>query len=210
MFLINIKIHKICAILELGDFGIKMNENEFRIEHLKSKDIPSTIKVFNSQLGMNYITATFLRDVLKEKMLYCKVIKEKASNIIVGACLYGIIDNSATTELTKGHEIDKFKNIKQIGFIKTIAVLSKYQNLGLGTKLLQDVLNELNRKVVDMFISTAWEHSGITNVSSLLKKFGFVEKFKICNYWYEDSLEKKYQCPVCGNPCHCNCVVYIK
>lgn len=182
--------------------------DNFVIKNATQIDISSVLNILNKELGKDYVTDSVLFSFMKKG--FCKVIVEKNTHVVVGVCLFDILDYKNVTQITIGQKIEDFKNTNHIGFIKTIAVQDKCQNLGLGTKLLKTVLDALNKKEVDKFISTAWEHSGVTNISSLLKKFGFVEKFKIRNYWYEDSLKKKYLCPVCGNPCHCNCVVYIK
>lgn len=38
--------------------------------------------------------------------------------------------------------------------------------------------------------------------------FNFV--LEIPDYWYEDSVQKGFSCPQCGNPCHCACVIFEK
>jgi len=69
---------------------------------------------------------------------------------------------------------------------------------------------KLKEDGITCFISTAWKHSGITNVASVLENLGFIEEITMPKYWYESSIKEGFSCPNCGNPCTCSCVLYTK
>jgi ribosomal protein S18 acetylase RimI-like enzyme len=103
------------------------------------------------------------------------------------------------------------KHSKKIGVIKTVAVYKKYQGFGIGNKLSQISYDELIDKGVDSLYSIAWRNGEVTNIGGILTNLGFKEHAVIENYWTEDSQEKGYDCPACGEPpCKCTGIIYTK
>lgn len=98
---------------------------------------------------------------------------------------------------------------EQVAIIKTLAIQQKYQRNGLGTRLLHEALEELVESV-DRFEVIAWELSDTKHIplESILAKTGFVKSHEITNYWLDDSIQRGYYCPSCGNPCQCNAVIF--
>lgn len=98
---------------------------------------------------------------------------------------------------------------KKTAIIKTLAIQQKYQRTGFGTRLLRTALEELLGSV-DRFEVIAWELSdtNLIPLESILVKTGFVKSHEITNYWLDDSIQRGYSCPSCGNPCQCSAVIF--
>lgn len=194
-----------------GKYIFKRCEKSIKIRNVKIDDFARVIRILDSQLGKNYISEDFLKEVIDDKKsTFCKVIEDTINHQIVGVGLYGIINYDEVKKITKGEDINVLKFTPQIGLIKTIAVDEAYKNLGLASNLITNIIDELSNKNISCFISPAWKHQGITNIENVLEKQGFIKTIEIPNYWYESSIKEQFECPQCGNPCHCSCVIYVK
>lgn len=194
-----------------GKYIFKKRQNKIIIRSPKQLDFAYMARILDLQLGKNYITEDVFKDVIdNEKKSYCKVIEDVARHQIVGVCLYAVIDYKAVQDLTHGNNITELKFVPQIGLIKTIAIDEAYKNLGLASELVQNVLEELTKKSITCCISPAWKHVGVTNIANVLERNNFAKVMEIPDYWYESSINEKFECPHCGNPCHCSCVIYVK
>ena len=194
-----------------GKYIFKKCQKSIKIRDVKIEDFARIIRILDSQLGKDYVSEDFLKEVIDDKKdTFCKVIEDSSNHQIVGVGLYGIINYDEVKNITQGRDINVLKFTPQIGLIKTIAIDEAYKNLGLASSLIQNLLGELSLKNVRCFISPAWKHQGITNIENVLEKNGFSKAIEIPNYWYESSIKEKFECPNCGNPCHCSCVIYVK
>lgn len=194
-----------------GKYVFKKRQNLVKIRGSKLTDFAQMVRILDSQLGKNYVTEDFLNEVIDdEKKTYCKVIEDMSKHQIIGVSLYAIIDYKTVQNLTQGNDIHELKYVPQIGLVKTVAIDEAYKNLGLASDLVQSILDELAEKDITCFISPAWKHAGVTNIANVLERSGFTKAIEIPNYWYESSMREKFECPQCGNPCHCSCVIYTK
>lgn len=195
-----------------GKYVFKKMFDQYRIRKATINDFPSLINISNEQLGSDYLSSDLLAKTLEpNSALRCNVIVNKLNNKILGFSLNKVIDNDELNEILKGKEkIREFSFEERIGYIKTVAINKKFEGYGLSTALLEYSLKEFEKEGVKKFVSTAWKHCGIINIGGVLSRLGFVKRVELPDYWYEDSIKEGFQCPQCGNPCHCTCVVYIK
>lgn len=194
-----------------GRYVFKKRNNSNRVRLAKISDFPSIIRIADNQLGKNYITENFLREIIDEDdSTFCLVAYNVKNSKIVGFCISKLITYSELKEITQGRDVNELKFEKTIGVIKTVAVDESAKNLGLGSMLVGESLNRMENEGVKCFASPAWKHAGIINISSILEKFGFERAMEIPKYWYESSIKEGFNCPQCGNPCHCSCVIYLK
>lgn len=86
--------------------------------------------------------------------------------------------------------------------IEVICIHKNFQRLGIGTKLLKELLNiALKKKITKAFayLVNAKNH---TNAAKLVENFGFVHKHNIQSYW--GLPDPEYYCPECEQkPCIC-------
>lgn len=91
--------------------------------------------------------------------------------------------------------------------ISSITVLKEARGKGIASALIEDVLLEHPHEYIYTY---AWRRNGEVALAPILNRLGFIEKEEIPKYWYQDSIEKAYICPECGNPCYCSTLFYEK
>lgn len=184
---------------------------DYKIRNAVKSDFAAITKIADSQLGKDYITEEFLREIIDEdKSTFCLVAYNTKTNKIAGFSISKAITYDEVKEISQSQNIKELSFEDKIGFVKTVAVDSVCQGLGLGTMLVDKSIDKLKKDVMDSFISTAWKHAGIINIESGLDRCGFEKIMELPNYWYESSLKEGFHCPQCGNPCHCSCVIFLK
>ncbi len=194
-----------------GRYVFKKQDTAYKIRLAKVSDFPSITRIADNQLGKNYITEESLKEILSDDdSTFCLVAYNSQNSKVAGFCISKQISYSELKEITYGKDINELKFENHIGIIKTVAVDERSKNLGLGSMLVGESLSTMEKQGVTSFASPAWKHAGIINIASILEKCGFEHAIEIPNYWYESSIREGFNCPQCGNPCHCSCVIYIK
>ncbi len=92
--------------------------------------------------------------------------------------------------------------------IKMLVVQPEAQKQGWASALLKHVLLTVqNYPSVEYH---AWKENLPLSFIQSLERQGFKLQESKARYWYADSLERGYHCPICGNPCVCTLSVYSK
>ena len=192
-----------------GRYVFHRKYNDHKIAVAKEEDYSSIVKIAASRLGKNYVTHKELA-AMTARGARCLVAKDKHTKKVLGFCIVDVIGYEKVLEMTKGRQIVELREDSKIGYVKTIAIGRKYAGKGIGTDLLSAAVQTLKASGVESYVSTAWKHAGIINVASLLSGAGFVKKMELENYWLQSSIDENFDCPHCGHPCYCSCVIYIK
>jgi GNAT superfamily N-acetyltransferase len=165
------------------------------------------LDIADATLGQSYFTASEIQQLTTENALGLVAMNDE-----------NVSGFAFTLRLTTSQLIEKYhlqevlidKNSEQkSAMLKTIAIHPNHQKKGLGTALLKATLNALKEeKIQDLYV-IAWKSGNTVNLASLLSEFNFKPMAAIPEYWYADSLEKKYVCPACGGPpCVCSALLY--
>ena len=94
-------------------------------------------------------------------------------------------------------------------YLDMIVLDSKYQNKGIGTKLMKDFVEFAKQNNYKKLECSAVEANGHTNSKKLLENFGFDCVESVEGYW--GKLCPDFYCTECGQkPCICNMHKYIK
>lgn len=172
-------------------------------------DFTDIISIANKRFGDDYLSLNELHAYLNNNN---KIgIVAFVNNEIVGFALAQICNFDELMKLVL-YDQDWFKeeflDNQTIGILKTIAVDNNFSNQGIGTALTKYRMEILNKKC-NIILAISWEHEQDVFNSKLLEKFGLSLKRKIENYWREDSLQKGYNCEICGAPpCRCTALTY--
>jgi transcriptional regulator with XRE-family HTH domain/ribosomal protein S18 acetylase RimI-like enzyme len=196
-----------------GKYTFRPMFKDFEIVDLKNKHIPQVLDICDSELGKDYLSYEDLRNVIKYEEYICKVAVNTSTNDVIGFCMCVLTDPDGALNIISWPDNKLPKAIEyseKIGVIKTIAVYNKYQGYGIGKKITEACYEVLLDEGMDSACSIAWRNGDVTNVGGVLTSLGFREFTSIENYWKDDSEEKGYDCPTCGNPCSCTGVIYIK
>jgi ribosomal protein S18 acetylase RimI-like enzyme len=181
------------------------------IRPITEADFSDVLSIANKRLGEDYLNLTDLTVYLNNENKIGLV--ALVNNEIAGFALAQICNLEETMDLILADR-DWFKlqfsNATTIGILKTIAVDIKYSTLGIGTALTEHRIKLLKEKS-NLILAFSWEQKQNDTNTKILEKFGLTLKRTIPNYWMEDSLQKGYNCKICGAPpCKCNALIYIK
>ena len=106
--------------------------------------------------------------------------------------------------------LNYFKPFNKIALIKQIVVSPVYQNKGLGSFLIDHIQNKLS-DLANAYCCIVWKKEGDNSLKYILLKNKFKPEKITKNYWSNDSVDKNYNCAVCGSPpCKCCAEIYTK
>ncbi len=183
-----------------------MELKPFQKEHLHS-----VIECSNLTLGYNFLNQEYLNKYIGSEKNIGLIILVK--NQVVGFSLIDILTPIELKDIVlkdKDWFYNLLKSYKKIALRKQTVIVPQFDNKGIGSLLVEQATNELNLNT-DIQLSTVWIKPEGNGMTRLLKKNGFELSKTITNYWKEDSILKKYDCPICGTPpCKCSTEVYIK
>lgn len=188
---------------------------EFDIINLAKDYIPQLIDISDEELGKDYLTYDMLEKVLHNPSEYvCKLVYSQVEKRILGFCLCLIVEPSEIEAIAKlkVNEIPRaLRHSEKIGVIKTVAVNRRFQGYGIGRRITEECYNELLKRKVQSVFSVAWKNKDHINIHGILTALGFKKFKEVVNYWSEDSIQKGYECPACGEPpCQCSAVLYTQ
>ena len=198
-------------IISSGKYTFTPVMRKLNIVNFTKKDKSSILRISDNELGKDYFTVQdldFFAD--NTKTSFCKV--AKYNNRIVGFAMSIVLTHDELLEYLKLDSKDLPPFImasEKICVIKTVAVDNKCQRMGIGYKLVESLLKECKKNNIHDYASVAWKSSNGTNIKGVLESFNFSAYKEIPDYWTEDSIKEGFQCPVCGNPCHCSAIMYF-
>lgn len=96
-----------------------------------------------------------------------------------------------------------------VGSINLLVVDQGFQKKGIGRKLMEKVLEELNGKVSAVFLQ-AWNNPNNPAVEPLMRSQGF-ETWKVYEGFYrKHKVGIAAQCPACPGVCQCSMTIYYR
>ncbi len=165
----------------------------------KEAHLPALLFVSNHLFGQDYYSAQDFIDMNEQSILRVAIME----NSIVG---FFVVKVKTKSEANYLDELSS-DNILEV---KTIGVHPDFQRRGIGTHIFSEVVRLSTELNVSECYCVAWDRKGVVAMHQIHIYAGFKIIKKISNYWKEDSIQKGYNCPDCGNPCVCNVVIYVK
>jgi len=144
-------------------------------------DIVEIKSILDSSLGLNYFDCS----------------KLTAKNCLVA-------DNGNPVGMVFG------KRTGQTVEVKTIVVRHDLRNQGIASNLLAKFIESCAISGVKRLWSPAWIDGTEIHALRLFDQFGFKPIRTITDYWMLDSVNRRYNCPTCGNPCRCSALILKK
>lgn len=165
------------------------------------------IRIADQTMGVGYFTEQEIQSLLGQN---CIALVDNENDAIRGFCFAFIL---SPEELKNQHNISidfpGIENQRQIGLLKTIATDPAHRKKGVASGLIQKLIQNLEEKEIRVIICPAWKTGNEINLGGLLLKNDFHPVKEIPDYWFEDSLLKKYPCPECGQPpCRCKAIIF--
>ena len=174
---------------------------EFR--EIEAHDLADALSMFNAEMGVRYYSKGELIEHQRAGDLLIGVYED---GILVAANLSYFL--SPGEMITNGlvELIPEHLTVSKLLYRKTTVVESNHRGEGIGLKLAQ-FITEIAKESVDAIITTAWDKEGQVRFPESLNMEHLGD---IPNYWYNESEEKGFFCPSCGEPpCKCSAKVYI-
>ena len=101
------------------------------------------------------------------------------------------------------------KIIGDLFYFDIILIKEKYRGQGLGSYLLENLINELKKLGCKNIVTTAEYIDGNITLEPLLLKFSFEKILDINGFW--GSIYPKVHCEDCDSmPCKCKAAIFLK
>jgi len=189
------------------------NDTSTKIDYVKLENVPAALNIASTELGSDYLTEEDFLEVLDTNDGFCMI--STNNGIVSGFSICKIFGPSKIDKmlaLPDCDERDILTNFKTIGLLDSVAVAHEMKGKGIGGKLLDACCKELIEKGAEVLCAMAWKDvDGNVNIDSLLRKLGMFPSIEITGYWNRFVASPGgHDCPVCGRPCKCSAVLYIK
>ncbi len=189
-------------------------ENEtFAIDTLRKEYFSQIIALADTELGKDYLSESVLSDFFKTSISDCCKVGLINGNV-AGFVLCKIIIKdqlSGCLRIDEDKLPEYISSVENVCLIKTISVSGRYQRQGIGFKLVESINEDVVvKKKIDAVCSVAWKNGNNINVDGVFSSIGLQKYIEVDDYWKEDSINKKYSCPQCGEPpCNCSAIIYF-
>ncbi|HZJ89535.1 MAG TPA: GNAT family N-acetyltransferase [Bacilli bacterium] len=198
-----------------GNYTFRPVNENIQIVDLERKHIPAIIRIGDEEIGKDFVEMPILEDYLnKQDVFVGKVAVDTLNKTVVGFIFSYIIDKEQLIEIfnNKENKIPRQLLVSEsYAYLKSTAVDKNYKGQSIGTQLVEATIEGFRALNVSTLFSTAWKSAKGTNMQGIFESLQFNEAYEIENYWREDSILKKYNCPVCGEPpCECSAVIYAR
>jgi ribosomal protein S18 acetylase RimI-like enzyme len=180
------------------------------ISNISPSDFQEVILLSDKLLGVGYLDEIQLQKYLDDSHK-TGIVSKSPSGEITGFQLMLTCELDELLQMSVSEHNwfkEYFSNKSPIGVIKTVGVNPEYKNEGIGTLLTQKGIDIL-QKHAKSIISMCWDQKDDTPFARVLEKCNMHLIKTIPAYWEEDSLVKKYDCKICGEPpCLCAALIY--
>lgn len=176
------------------------------VKPLTPEHLPYALALFGTCLGERYITRDQLQAYAKDNDKKGFVAVDNREGVL-GAVICEIWNSGPET----GEKIAALVPdlaFHKCGFLKSLVVKEAQRGRGIGLKLASAALDWMRLNGSTTEIAVAWVENGRCNARGVLEALGFRERARAERFWYQDSKEKGYLCPSCGNPCECAALVF--
>jgi hypothetical protein len=176
---------------------------------MQNNEVSLIKKLADESFGKDYITTNDILSYLNSthKFAFCLFDNQEFIGFLfLKTYSNDTIQNYFLTQ--KEWFTNYFKSTKVIAVVTQIALTKEYRLQGLSQLLFNSSIDFIKPKC-NTIISICWVKDETNNMKFLLQNHGFKNIKTLPNYWLQDSIEKGYQCEICGiPPCKCNAEVF--
>ena len=163
----------------------------------------------DASFGIDYLTAIELEGYYAS--CSSDIITLEKDGIIQGFSIVQVVSPEELKEILFCEIPKPILELEKIGYRKMTAVSPEFQRIGVAKRLFESGNNWMKEHGAEVILSAVWIKKGKTTFGQMLVKQGFEPLVFAKNYWKNDSLKRKFICPVCGEPpCECDAMVYAK
>lgn len=183
------------------------------IMHFTEEYLPRLMEISRAELGSDYLEEEDFLMTQTSKDDFCLVAIDETGPIGFTICnVFGKEKVDPILHMPDGPERDEILGYERIGYLASVAVADSAKRKGAGKLMVAAAEREFDRRRVDVSCAMAWKSvSGTVNISEVLKRAGMEEVKEFSGYWNDPrAFPNGHDCPVCGNPCSCSAVYFLK
>lgn len=176
---------------------------------LSSPHFSEVIEILNQQFGDNYISKDQLISYHNNPSTVCLVAVNQDEVLGISIAIVESLENTSK-QLLKDQDwfLSQFNDSPTIALRKHMAVKPGYEGQGIGSLLVKESVKRLE-SMSDKIITIVWKEGDGEIMHRLMTKNNFQVSKVIKDYWFEDSINHQYVCPVCkAIPCRCSSIIY--
>ncbi|ASB48702.1 GNAT family N-acetyltransferase [Alkalitalea saponilacus] len=173
------------------------------------EEILKALEMLNEEFGNDFYTKddiyTYSKNRSKKFM-----ISAFQNGMMIGTMLIRMITLSDKDQLIDRIAKNGLKTPSlPTAMLQAEVVDQKFRNMGVGRTLFCKALEEIKAMNPNSIIGTAWQIEE-NPIHHIFRTEGFHSLGIIKNHWLQESISKQFKCPICGNPCYCNAILYSK
>ena len=169
------------------------------------------VALIGAQLGEGYLTENHFVELASDPQAVCFE-AQNANGDVLGVITAKILEKQAAFELLKitaAQAPEYAQRSEKIGIFKTIAISENAKGQGIGTKLVQALMDAFQQAHLQAAACVAWQYGETENIKGIMHRFGFERVAEIPDYWIDDP--EPFICPACGKPpCRCQANIYFR
>jgi ribosomal protein S18 acetylase RimI-like enzyme len=180
---------------------------------LSEEHIPYLMEISSVELGSDYLKEEDFRNTLTSEDDFCLVAVDGTVPLGFALCnIFGKEKVDSILHMPDGPERDEILGYGRVGYLSSVAVSDSVKKKGIGKSIVAESEREFDRRKVDVSCAMAWKSvDGTVNISKVVEGVGMKEVAEFKGYWNDPRVfPDGHNCPVCGNPCKCSAVYYLK
>jgi len=172
--------------------------------------------VLDAAFGTPYLSVSDVRRYMHDPNSIVLVAMDKEA--IAGVGLAVTIPETDPLEYATpvdqiGKLLEYVPELKQCSaiYLHSIVVVPEYQRRGIGTYLMNEILEWSREQDADLLFVQGWKDEKGCHIEKIMKTFDFTSPGELTNCHLQESLlNPQYNCVSCGNPCYCGEVIFTK
>lgn len=180
----------------------------FRREHLQR-----LMEISMAELGSDYHEEEDFLMTLCSDDDFCLVAVDDTGPVGFTICnVLGTDRMDSILHMPDCPERDEILGFGRVGYLAAVSVSDSAKRRGIGKLLVGEAEKEFDRRHVDVSCAMAWKSVDRTvNIAKVLQSAGMEAVAEFKGYWDDPrAFPNGHDCPVCGNPCKCSAVLYLK
>jgi GNAT superfamily N-acetyltransferase len=172
-------------------------------------DLDEVLGLFNRELGDPLYSMASLRAVLDDPT--ATLLVARLDGQVAGAALGRLlVPGDLDYYLRFGDAAERAFEAGTVGSLEALAVAPTARHRGRGRALVDAVAAWLFGAGSASIVAVGWDSGRPDSSLPLLRAMGYAESTRVDRFYEEESLQAGWGCPVCGMPCTCGAVLFLR
>ncbi|MDD7256577.1 GNAT family N-acetyltransferase [Bullifex porci] len=189
---------------------ININGQSFLLRKIKKEDVEQVRRLADSCVGENLYSSKEIASAIDSSDRFFYLLQDQRGEA-VGYIYYYITTEERIAEYSKLDEgifqALPFNHGGRVGKIQSVGVDHEYRGMGISTKMMEFVLDELKKLSIEAVFIVCWKPKGTIQLQKAITECAFSFLSIAKNVWYNDT---RLICPYCKGRCTCDAEVYYK